>query len=97
MSFSGIMEGVGTAFPASDDGAGIVDDADRGRLERNVKTDIMALLVHVFLRIAFGTAEATGSPGGRPMLCNYAMSRRLGSGRPPGAAEVISKPGHYLL
>ena len=34
------MEGVGTAFPASDDGVGIVDDADRGRLERNVKSAI---------------------------------------------------------
>jgi hypothetical protein len=31
------------------------------------------------------------------MLYDYAMSRRLGSGRPPGAAEVKSKPGHYLL
>ena len=37
--------GVGTALPAPDDGAGIVDDADGGRLERNVEADIMALLM----------------------------------------------------
>ena len=29
--------GVGTALPAPDDSAGIIDDADRGRLERNVE------------------------------------------------------------
>src|SRR6185436_20573817 len=58
--------GVGRALPAPDDGAGIVDDADGGRLERNVETDIMALLIHGFLRVAFDTAEVTGSPGMQP-------------------------------
>ena len=50
--------GVGTALPAPDDGAGIVDDADRGRLERNVEADIMALLIHAFLRVAFDNRRA---------------------------------------
>jgi hypothetical protein len=50
---SGNRVGVGTALPAPDDGASIVDDTDRGRLERNVEADIMALLVHAFLRVAF--------------------------------------------
>src|SRR5947208_11184667 len=49
--------GVGTALPAPDDGAGIVDDANGGGLERNVEADIMALLIHAFLRV---TAELTG-------------------------------------
>src|SRR5947207_12962494 len=39
--------GVGRALPEPDDGAGIVDDANGGRLERNVEADIMALLIHV--------------------------------------------------
>jgi hypothetical protein len=30
---------------------GIVDDADGGGLERNVEADIMALLIHAFLRV----------------------------------------------
>jgi hypothetical protein len=37
-----------------------------GRLERNVEADIMALLIHAFLRLAFDTAEVTGSPGTQP-------------------------------
>src|SRR5437763_14844561 len=44
--------GVGRALAAPDDGAGIVDDADGGRLERNVEADIMTLLIHAFLRVA---------------------------------------------
>src|SRR6266478_1576353 len=52
--------GVGTALPAPDDGAGIVDDANGGRLERNVEADIMTLLIHAFLRVTFDTAELTG-------------------------------------
>ncbi len=52
--------GVGTALPTPDDGAGIVDDANGGRLERNVEADIMALLIHAFLRVTFDTAELTG-------------------------------------
>src|SRR5260370_8800710 len=52
--------GVGTALPAPDDGAGIVDDANGGRLERNVEADIMALLIHAFLRVTFDTTELTG-------------------------------------
>src|SRR5580692_8233545 len=52
--------GVGMALPAPDDGAGIVDDANGGRLERNVEADIMALLIHAFLRVTFDTAELTG-------------------------------------
>src|SRR5437764_11391090 len=55
--------GVGRALPAPDDGAGIVDDANGGRLERNVEADIMALLIHAFLRVAFDTAELTGLLG----------------------------------
>src|SRR5947209_13129453 len=43
---------VGTALPAPDDGAGIVDNTDGGRLERNVEADIMTLLIHAFLRVA---------------------------------------------
>src|SRR5437588_12666725 len=77
---SGDAVGVGTALPAPDDGAGIVDDADGGRLERNVEADIMALLIHVFLRDGVDTAELTGLLGEQPMPCDYAMSRRLRSG-----------------
>src|SRR5947209_19497337 len=44
--------GVGRALAAPDDGAGIVDDADGGRLERDVEADIMTLLIHAFLRVA---------------------------------------------
>ena len=40
--------------------AGIVDDANVGRIERNVEADIMALLIHAFLRVTFDTAELTG-------------------------------------
>src|SRR5271170_481962 len=58
--------GVGTALPAPDDGAGIVDDADGGRLERNVEADIMALLIHAFLRGGVDTAELTGLLGKQP-------------------------------
>src|SRR5271170_7257727 len=58
--------GVGTALPAPDDGAGIVDDADGGRLERNVEADIMALLIHAFLRGGVDTAELTGLLGEQP-------------------------------
>src|SRR3954467_11051204 len=71
--------GVGRALPAPDGGAGIVDDADGGRLERNVEADIMALLLHVFLRGGVDTAELTGLLGEQPMPCDYAMSRRLRS------------------
>src|SRR5204863_8674546 len=77
---SGDRVGVGRALPAPDGGAGIVDDADGGRLERNVEADIMALLLHVFLRGGVDTAELTGLLGEQPMLCDYAMSRRLRSG-----------------
>src|SRR6202049_429560 len=52
--------GIGTALPAPDDGAGIVDDANGGRLERNVEADIVTLLIHAFLRVTFDTAELTG-------------------------------------
>src|ERR1700738_5027035 len=52
--------GGGMAPPATDDGAGIADDANGGRLERNVEADIMALLIHAFLRVTFDTAELTG-------------------------------------
>src|SRR5437763_13490141 len=72
--------GVGRALPAPDGGAGIVDDADGGRLERDVEADIMALLLHVFLRGGVDTAELTGLFGEQPMPCDYAMSRRLRSG-----------------
>src|SRR5207248_10551511 len=72
--------GVGTALPAPDDGAGIVDDADGGHLERNVEADIMALLIHGFLRVAFDTAELTGCACQQLTPCDYAMSRRLRSG-----------------
>src|SRR5204863_7554693 len=58
--------GVGRALPAPDDGAGIVDDADGGRLERNVEADIMALLIHAFLRGGVDTAELTGLLGEQP-------------------------------
>src|SRR5689334_11417565 len=69
---------VGTALPAPDDGAGIVDNTDGGRLERNVEAAIMTLLIHAFLRVAL-TAELTGLLGEQPMPCDYAMSRRLRS------------------
>jgi hypothetical protein len=51
---------VGKALPAPDDGAGIVDDANGGRLERNVEADIMALLIHVSSGMAL-------TDGARPM------------------------------
>src|SRR6266403_4966935 len=73
--------GVGTALPAPDDGAGIVDDANGGRLERNVEADIMALLIHAFLRVTRLTPQSLpAAPGQQPTLCDYAMSRRLRSG-----------------
>src|ERR1700722_9013353 len=70
--------GVGMALPAPDDGAGIVDDANGGRLERNVEADIMALLIHAFLRVTFDPQSLPA--GQQPTPCDYAMSRRLGSG-----------------
>ena len=33
-----------------------------GRLERNVEADIMALLIHAFLRVTFDTAQLGGLP-----------------------------------
>src|SRR5580700_1371509 len=51
-----LQQGPGGTMPS----AGIVDDANVGRIERNVEADIMALLIHAFLRVTFDTAELTG-------------------------------------
>src|SRR3981189_3103004 len=69
--------GVGTALPAPDDDAGIVDDANGCRLERNVEADIVALLIHAPKR---GSHQRTGEVRSRVWLRTEAVAIELRCG-----------------
>src|SRR6516164_210707 len=72
--------GVGTALPAPDDGAGIVDDADGGLSRAKRRGRHNGSADPCFPPGGVDTAELTGLLGKQPMPCDYAMSRRLRSG-----------------
>src|SRR5947209_13867507 len=89
--------GVGRALAAPDDGAGIVDDADGGRLERDVEADIMTLLIHAFLRVALTlqSLPACLASGRRPAItpCPVACNQVRGArGRGQGT-EMLAELG----
>src|SRR5215213_763543 len=73
------------AFAAPNDGAALVDDADRGGLKRHVKADVV-LLIHGNASERWLPAEATGQSAPDPRR-DYAMSRPA-LGRAPRASAV---------